>query len=194
VNIATQLSSVKIPIVLIKEFAYCPRIAFYKYFTVWEPPTESMKFPQYTKLHLARILRSYAIEGDIYMEHPVRSKSLGVYGKVDAVVIDNNKLYIVEVKLDTSKSRLKKRGFHHLLQLTAYTIAAEETFHMPTEKSFIVVLARGEVLEVKIGPNIRKMLTNIVKEMKKYIEQQTLPPKTPIKSRCNSCFYRKACM
>jgi len=190
---ATQSSSVEVPIVLIKEYAYCPRIAFYKYFTLWEPPTESMKSPRYTKLHLARLLRSYGLEGDIYMEHPVRSRSLGVYGKVDAVVVDNNKLYVVEVKLDTSKSRLKKRGFHHLLQLAAYTIAAEETFHRPAEKSFIVALLRDEVLEVKIGPNIRRTLTNIVKEMKRYIEQQALPPKTPIKSRCSSCFYRKAC-
>jgi len=193
VNIATRLSSVEMPIVLVKEFAYCPRIAFYKYFTVWEPPTESMKFPQYTKLHLARILRSYAIEGDIYMEYPVKSKSLGIYGKIDAIIINGNKLYVVEVKLDTSKTRLRKKSFHHLLQLAAYTIAIEETFRKPVDKSLIAVLSRDEIIETRIGPTTRKTLINMVKEMKKYINQQQLPPKTPIKTRCNHCFYKKIC-
>ena len=192
-NIATQLSSVEIPIVLVKEFAYCPRIAFYKYFTVWEPPTESMKFPQYTKLYLARLLKSYGLEGDIYMEHPVRSKSLGVYGKVDAVVVDNNKLYVVEVKLDTSKSRLKKRGFHHLLQLAAYTIAAEETFHKPVSKSLIAVLSKEEVIETSMSPNIRRTLINVANEMRRYLEQEKLPQKTSLRTRCSHCFYRKVC-
>ncbi|ADM27736.1 CRISPR-associated protein Cas4 [Ignisphaera aggregans DSM 17230] len=189
-----ELSSIEIPIVLIKEYVYCPRIAFYKYFMYWEPPTESMKFARYSKIDILKIVRGYGIDGDIYMEYPVKSRSLGIYGKIDIVIDNGKRVSIAEIKLETSRARLWRKSYHHLIQLTAYTIATEETFHKPIDRTFIVTQIGGEIIEINISPNLRRTTINIVEEFKKYIQQQKPPPKTPMKTRCNHCFYRKICV
>ena len=183
----------EIPIILIKEFVYCPRIAYFKYYSVWEPPTESMKFPRYTKTWLARLLRSYGVEGEIIMEHPVKSRKLGIHGRVDAVVVNGRKAHVVEVKLSTSKKRLQRKARHHLMQLMAYVVATEETLRKTIDKAYIAILEREELIEITPRPTLRQELVRIVNEFRTYIEQQRLPPKTPAKARCKNCFYRKAC-
>jgi CRISPR-associated exonuclease Cas4 len=190
---ATRSSSPMIPIILVKEYAYCPRIAYFKYFTVWEPPTDSMNYAKLVKANLQRLLQSHGIEGTLYTEYPVRSKSLGIYGRVDAVVVADKRVHVVEVKLDTSKSRMKRKAFHHLVQLAAYAIAAEETFHKPLGRAMIAVLSRNKIIEVPVTPRLRKTVVSIVNELRRYIIEQKLPPRTPRRQRCNSCFYRKFC-
>ncbi|MET1101040.1 MAG: CRISPR-associated protein Cas4 [Pyrodictiaceae archaeon] len=190
---AIQSSRIEIPIILVKEYAYCPRIAYYKYFTIWEPPTESMKSPRYTKTWLAKLLRSHGIKGEILTEYPVRSRRLGIYGRVDAVVVSDKELYVVEAKLDSSRAKLRRKAFHHLIQLTAYAMAAEETFHKSIRKSLIIVLSRNDIVEVTITPSLRRTLLNIVNEFKRYVAEQELPPRTVKRSRCRYCFYRKIC-
>jgi len=190
----TQSSRPFIPVVLLKEFVYCPRIAFYKYFSVWEPPTESMRAAKgYSKLDLLKLLRSYGVEGDVYAEHPVCSKLLGVCGRADAVVDCGQRLAVVEVKLDTSKSRLRGKAFHHMVQLVAYVIAAEETLRKPVRRAFIAVPSRWELIEVSITPALRQIAARLAEELRRYIEEEKPPPKTPVKSRCMHCFYREVC-
>jgi len=191
---ATQSYRPLIPAVLLKEFAYCPRIAFYKYFSVWEPPTESMRAAKgYSKLDLLRLLRSYEVEGDVYAEYPVCSKLLGVCGRADAIVDCGRWLAVVEVKLDTSKSRLRGKAFHHLIQLTAYVIASEETLRKPVGRAFIAVPSRWELIEVSITPALRQTVARLAEELRRYIEEEKPSPKTPVKSRCMHCFYRGVC-
>ncbi|MEM4862842.1 MAG: CRISPR-associated protein Cas4 [Candidatus Nezhaarchaeales archaeon] len=188
----TPSCSVEVPIVLVKEYAYCPRIAFYKYFTLHEPPTKSMEYLRYTKLYLAKVLRGHGVEGEIFMERLVRSESLGVYGRVDAVVDEGRRVHVVEVKLCTSKAKLR-RSLHLLLQLTAYVVACEETFKKPIGKAMVVVLSTGRVVEVGVTPRLRRMVVDTIKELKRYVEEEKLPPRTPGRAKCYHCFYNKFC-
>lgn len=189
----TQSCSVEIPIVLVKEYAYCPRMAFYKYFTMWEVPTKSMTYPSYTKLYLVSLLRGHGVKGDVQMECLVRAKSLGIHGKVDAVVVNEGRVYVIEVKLCTSKAKLKEKAFHHLVQVIAYAIACEETFKKPVEKAMIVVLSTERVIELGIKPRFRKLVIDMINEFRRYIEEERLPPRTSRKTKCYNCFYSKFC-
>lgn len=192
-NAITRSYNVEVPIALVKEYAYCPRVAFYMYFTMHEPPTKSMEYPSYTKLYLARVLRRHGVEGDIYMECPVRSSSLGVYGKIDAVVMDEGRVSVVEVKLSTSRAKLREKAFHYLIQLTTYAIACEETFKRSVREAMIVVLSTDAVVKVDVTPRLRKVAIDTINEFKEHIREERLPPRTPKRARCHHCFYSKLC-
>jgi hypothetical protein len=72
-----------IPITLVKEYAYCPRQAYFKALTMWEPPTESMKYAKGINNieKLKEILRSNGFNGELITEVPVKSRKLGIVGK-----------------------------------------------------------------------------------------------------------------
>jgi len=78
-----------IPIILVKEYAYCPRQAYLKALTMWEPPTESMRYAKdkASTEKLQEILRSSGFDGELITEVPVKSRKLGIVGRVDAVLI-----------------------------------------------------------------------------------------------------------
>ena len=182
-----------LPITLLKEFVWCPRIAYLKYYTLPEPATESMLFPNYSRVELLSILRNAGIEGDIVMELPVESKSLRLSGRIDAVAIAPSEATPIEIKLYTSRKSIYSKSRHHLVQIAAYSIALEETLRKPVYKAVVVSLTNRRVFTIAITPRLRENVRRLAIELHKYIENEILPPPTPTKTRCTPCFYRKIC-
>ncbi len=183
-----------IPITLVKEYAYCPRIFYYKYFMLNEPLTESMKYPKYTYQEIVALIRSHKIDGEVIMEYPVKSKKLGIIGKIDTIIIHDNRTFsIIEVKTQASKKKLETTHKHIKTQIIAYTIAAEETLHKRINKTYILSLENKKLIEIKIKPWERTELENLTKEIRKILKNQKPPQKTPNKNKCKTCFYKKYC-
>ncbi len=183
-----------IPIVLVKEYAYCPRIFYYKYYMYMEPPTESMRYPCYTYQTLYSIIREYGLEGDLYLEYPVYSRLLGVSGRVDAVVLHDDGTYsLIEVKYSVSKRRLETSHRHLKIQLIAYMIACEETLGLRTRSAYMLSLDNSRLLEVRIRPWEIVETIDLVENMWKIITDQRIPDRTSDKWKCRACHYRKIC-
>lgn len=89
-----------LPVTILKEYAYCPRIAYYKLYSVSEPPTESMIYGKIvaSKDRLKEILEKAGLKGDVLLDVKVSSRRLGVTGIVDAVIINGTRAKIIEVK------------------------------------------------------------------------------------------------
>lgn len=75
-----------IPISMIKEYTYCPRQAYLKIMIMKEPPTESMKYAKQTQNAetITKTIKELGIQGEVKLEVPVKSTSLGIIGRVDA--------------------------------------------------------------------------------------------------------------
>ncbi len=167
-------------------------------FSVYEPPTESMQYSKNLTLkynEIVEIVNQNLGSGySVFVEVFVKSKKIGVVGKVDAVAINSLEAVPIEVKLNTSPEKLKKIALHHLAQCIAYCIAVEETFKKQVNRFLLVSLEPRAVYEIKVGVALREFIYRISKEIDKMIAEEKMPTQTPSKRKCAACFYRKICI
>jgi CRISPR-associated exonuclease Cas4 len=185
-----------IPVTLVKEYAYCPRQAYFKALNMWEPPTESMKYAKGINNieKLKEILRSNGFNGELITEVPVKSRKLGIVGKVDAVLVKGKHVSVVESKITAvSRRGLYTRYNHILIQAIAYAMAVEETMNTTVDEVIITNPEQGKIITIKVTPNLRTQATRLITELKKHLEEQTIPPKTTNKAKCKACYYSKNC-
>jgi CRISPR-associated exonuclease Cas4 len=185
-----------IPIILVKEYAYCPRQAYLKALTMWEPPTESMRYAKdkANTEKLQEILRSSGFDGELITEVPVKSRKLGIVGRVDAVLIKRGHAFIVESKISTvSRRGLFTRYNHVLIQAAAYALAVEETMKVTVDGVIIVNPEQGKAIIIKVTPNLRTQVVKLIMELRRHLEEQRMPSKTTNKAKCKACYYSKNC-
>ena len=180
-----------LPVTLLREYAWCPRAAFYKMHGLWEPTTWSMKRGSYDAALLQDILRAHGLEGKLLLEHTLESRSLGLRGRVDALLLTEEEVAPVEAKRRTG--RRGSRYQHHRLQAVAYCIAAEETLERPCRKALIVDVERGKVRIFKVTPAVRRLVHEAAEQLWSIARGEALPEATPRRQRCSACCYRGIC-
>jgi len=177
-----------LPIVLLKEYAYCPRFAYFALFLNRNYVTESMHYALEAKASLENLLRDYERAGwRVYREVKVFCKRLKIQGKCDAVLVKDQKLAVVEAKTLTelSKRNLFGRKRHVLAQLVAYGIAAEDTFMRPL--SSLIAVGVSRVVEVKVTPALRMYVEQLARRLwKLYLEEEI-----PLATKSGKCYYCK---
>lgn len=182
---------------MIKEYVYCPRIAYFKMFTVSEPPTESMIYAKESKPSPQSIRDAVKHMVDdsccIEVERYVYSNRIGVHGYVDAVALCAKEAVPIEVKLRSSPRAVKRFALHHVAQIAAYAIATEETFGKPVYRAIVLSLEPRSAFEVRVSPNIRELVYRAVKELQRMVLDERVPRPTSSRARCGVCFYRGVC-
>lgn len=178
-----------LPISLLKEYVYCPRAAYLEFFTNITYLTESMKEGKNITIDYIQRLTK---ERHIQIQPLVKSKTLKLYGFADVIQKQRNYIIVYEIKRisDITKKSLYKHHKHFLIQLIAYTIAAEETFKKTAKEAYII--AKDKLIKVKMTPTLRKITYDYSKLLHQMItkEQEPTPRKT---SKCNYCKMRKLC-
>lgn len=192
-GLATQ--SYSVCVTLLKEYAYCPLIAYHKIFSIMEPPTESMRYAK-EKLDRGVVefkLKAAGVDGSFLWNVPVKSKSLGVRGVADLVVVKGLRAWVVEVKLETSRRKLWARFRHHLVQALAYAVAVEETLKVVVEEIILVPLERGGIVRVRVTPHLRSYVARLAAELRAMVEGGAEPRGAVEKGKCRSCYYKRLC-
>ncbi|WP_143522203.1 CRISPR-associated protein Cas4 [Pyrodictium delaneyi] len=187
-----------LPITLVKEYYWCPMIAYHKLLLWSERPTQSMQSGGLTgeqRAELVERLEEARIEvQELLWEQPVQSRRLGLVGRVDLVAVTPREtLVVVEAKLSVSRRSLYSRAQHILAQLAAYTIAAEETLAMPSEKTLVYATEAARLIEVRITPRHRRLVEEAARELWRILETGITPWTRPRRSRCRACSYRGVC-
>jgi len=185
------------PITLVKEFVYCPRIAYYKIFSLREPATESMRYAKSVAPSRAQIVETVkkfvSEEFTLVLEAAVESKTLGFWGMVDAVALTDSEALPIEIKLVSSPEKIKRFALHHLAQIVAYAIAVEETYRKPASRALVISLEPPVAFEVRIGPGLRGYIYRIAREFWDMVKNEKIPRATASRRRCGACFYKKFC-
>lgn len=187
-----------LPITLVKEYYWCPMIAYHKLLLWSERPTQSMQSGGLTggqRAELVEKLEEARIEAqELLWEQPVKSLRLGLAGRVDLIAVTPGEtLVVVEAKLNASRRSLHSRAQHILAQLAAYTIAAEETLAMPSEKTLVYATETARLIEVRITPRHRRLVEEAARELWRILETGIPPWIRPRRSRCRTCSYRGIC-
>jgi len=182
---------------MIRDYIFCPVIFYYKYVrNIWEPETFLMKegkekYEEYRDKGKYRVtvLGQRKVKPDkILYSQEVYSRSLNIYGIVDAIYWIGNKAYIVEIK----DSGLKKPPPDHIYQAVAYALMAEETFNTTVYKIQIYYRISDTWIERRVTAGLRRYVKKIVHEIKRILDGKYIPEPKKIKA-CKSCWYRGIC-
>lgn len=184
-------------ITLLKQYTFCPRIAYYLTCTPdIRPRTYKMlagevAHEQERERAARRTLFAYQIkedEGERHFDVRLTSIALGLTGIVDEVVIMRDQALVVDYKL------ADKVGKNHQLQLTAYALLAEETFNLPVERGYVYLLKTKRFESVAIDATFRNSVLETIKAVQ-YIQQyEYMPPPVKLQSKCEICEFRRFCI
>ncbi|MEM2211366.1 MAG: CRISPR-associated protein Cas4 [Nitrososphaerales archaeon] len=184
-----------IPIFLIKQYHFCPRIVYFsEVLGVRERITELMREGE--ELHKDEEERDKRRKtllgkrlGPIGISQLcLKSMRLNLQGKVDVIQI-GEEVVIVERKASKALRRVPK---NHLYQIAAYSLLVEDVLGKNVKKALIHYLKSDKVVIVEITDDIKKHVLWTLNQIKKIIEYEYLPP---YKERvaCKTCGYRWVC-
>ncbi len=179
-----------LPITLLKEFVYCPRLAYLELFTGYSYVTDSMERGR-------EVTVDYAMGAARGLRRPrvqqyVRSRSLRLYGVADLVGEVEGGLAVYEFKplSQVSRRSLWGRHRHFLVQAVAYAMAAEETLRRPAAAVYIV--GAGGAVMVRPTPSLREVVRGYSKRLHEMVERE-LEPEPVRTQKCGYCRMRRVC-
>ena len=179
----------------LKQWAYCPRIPFYHHVLPVRPaPTYKMSRGKDVQaaveaLERRRGFRAYGMgEGERRFGLWLHSDRLGVSGKLDLLILTADACYPVDFK-DTAGGPRR----NHRLQVTAYALLAEEAFERPAPDGFICLVPEKRVVALALTEADRDEVRQALADMRRMVEQEALPPPTPVRARCTACEFQNYC-
>ncbi|MGH7390132.1 MAG: CRISPR-associated protein Cas4 [Candidatus Rokuibacteriota bacterium] len=179
----------------LKQWAYCPRIPFYRH-VLPVRPASTYKMRRGKDVQVAvealerrRGFRAYGMrDGERRFGLWLHSERLGLSGKLDLLVVTTEACYPVDFK-DTEGGPRR----NHRLQLAAYALLAEEAFERPAPDGFIYLVPEKRVVALALTEADRDEVRQAVGDMRRMVEREELPPPTPVRARCTVCEFRNYC-
>ncbi|QOJ78817.1 CRISPR-associated protein Cas4 [Infirmifilum lucidum] len=177
-----------LPVVLLKEYAYCPRYAYFQFRVGGEYATPSMLVASELGAPDFEVPDGWEAYRSVY----VKSRALGLHGFADAVLKRGGLVRVVEAKALTRVTRrsLFGRARHVLVQAVAYALLAEETLKA-TADAVIVLGSEGRV-EVRVTPALRSYVVSLASSMRRSLASPEPPPRVQ-SWKCGYCYYRRLC-
>jgi CRISPR-associated exonuclease Cas4 len=183
-----------ITITLIKQHAYCARIAYYETCTPDVRP-RTYKMDAGEAAHererqraARRSLAAYQIpEGERRFEVRMRSESLQLVGKVDEIILAPDRVIVVDYKLTSWV------WDNHELQITAYAMLAEETFGLPAPLGYIYLLKRRKFHPIPVTDELRQAVLATIQSLNRIRFDEYMPPPAAKRNKCIACEFRRFC-
>ena len=189
----------------LKQYAYCPRIPFYRYcLPRIRPVTYGMcegilSHVEEQAREERRSLRAYGLmDGERVFDLVLRSERLGLVGKLDLAIRreaghdgrheDQGEGIVVDYKLTRGKA-----GAHYRLQLAAYALLLEEAWGLPVKRAFLYHIPLRQAEEVAISPALRRQVPRVVAAVRAAALVERMPPPPTKRARCVSCEFRRFC-
>lgn len=181
----------------LKQYDYCPRIPFYRYcLPRIRPVTYGMKEGIQSHSEAAareerRSLRSYGLtDGERIFDVLLRSETLGFVARLDLVIRrdDIPEAIVVDYKLSRGPA-----GSHFRLQLAAYALMIEESWHIPVHRGFVYHIPQRQAEEISITTSLRRKVLRVRTAIHAFILNETIPPPTTKRAKCVSCEFRRFC-
>jgi CRISPR-associated exonuclease Cas4 len=181
-------------ITLIKQYTYCPRIAYFETCTPDVRPL-TYKMEAGAKAHeherkraSRRTLFAYQVpEGTRHFDVRLRSETLGLVGVVDEVVVTPDQAIVVDYKM------ADRSGENHQMQLAAYAMLASEKFSLPIYAGYVYLLNTKRFEKVAINEVIRNSVLEAISAINKIRFHEYMPPPTPQRNKCATCEFRRFC-
>ena len=193
---ATRSSESSIPISLLRQYCFCPRIPYFQevmQLRATEKPWMKQGLDHHQRqamLSKRRNLSRFAIEDDATLLHDVyiRSLAMGCHGIADMVLETESSIYLIDFKISGNRP---VKG--HVLQVAAYAIAAEEQFQKSATNAFILYGNRGKTFEVRLTAQLRSQVTSTFSRISTLFKGAYMPDSSASSEQCGQCEYLNFC-
>ena len=187
--------SYSLPIHLLRQYCFCPRIPYFQELLKLNPPR-----PQWVKqgeaLHNKqaqvfkhRTLKRFGLENaEQRFEVFVQSESLQLHGIVDSLLISESHCYPIEIKLSGNKPT---KG--QIIQLAAYAIVVRQQFELVCDKGFVLLGEKGKTYPVEVDSDMEKQVLKIRDRIFNDLEKSYTPDSSATPAQCTQCEYLNYC-
>ena len=179
----------------IKQYAYCPRVVFYQYSmpvekkATWKMEQGKIEEAEIDRLEKRRKLSGYRlVEGERRFHFRLSSERLGLSGKLDLLIDSPEGLFPVDFKWTTGRPHR-----NHIFKLCAYALLLEDYFLQPVTKGFVYLIPASDAVAFNLTPDLKEQTGKMLEEIRRMIENEEMPPPTPVRNRCTDCEYRNFC-
>jgi CRISPR-associated exonuclease Cas4 len=185
----------------LKQYAYCPRIPFYRYcLPRIRPITYSMregirKHEEEAAREERRTLRAYGLmSGERVFDLVLRSDALGMVGRLDLAIrregpdIADPEAIVVDYKLTREPAR-----DHYRLQLAAYALLIEEAWGLPVRRGFLYHIPLRHAEEIPLSPFLRRRVRQASTAIRHIVRAEDIPAPPTNRARCVTCEFRRFC-
>ncbi len=188
---STQL----IPVTDLKQWAYCPRIVYYR---ITMPgagrPTYKMQEARLAQemiesLEMRRTLHQYGLQDarrrfGLWLTAP----HLGLSGRIDLLLETPAAAAVIDFKLTSAEP-----AFNHRLQLAGYALLAEEALALPVTHGFLYRIPDGKVFPIPLPDSLRAAARHAITAIRDLAATRWCPNPTPVRNRCQECEYANYC-
>ena len=193
-SIGRKPLSSSIPVNLIRQWCYCPRVVYYMELTNvnFHRPDwvkQGVKFHKIEKkLWNRRNLSRFKLEkGNIHHNLVLNNSEIGLHGIVDMAIETSEAVYAVEFKLTANN---KKRGDQ--LQLIAYAMLLKKHFKKPSPVGFLI--GKGKIFHtIEIEKNKCDEVMKIACKIKDMLGLGMKPNSSATAAQCYNCEYINFC-
>lgn len=187
--------SCSLPVHLIRQHCFCPRIPYYRELLGFVPPRpewvargEALHDRQ-KRLFRRRTLARFNLQNAEHLfDVPLCSEELGLHGIADGVLLTEERAYPVEVKLSGDKPTAGQ-----ILQLTAYAMLCERRFGRKCDAGFILFEQKGKVRPVAAGEKNREKVVQIRDKIRANFLEARLPHSSANAAQCTQCEHLNHC-
>ncbi|MBC6415655.1 MAG: CRISPR-associated protein Cas4 [Bdellovibrionales bacterium] len=184
-----------IPVHLIRQWCYCPRVVYYmelNYISINQPSwvQQGEDFHEKERLLWKRrnLSRFNLDDGKVYQNLFLKSEKLSFHGIVDMAIESSDAVYAVEFKLSNKIAKRKD-----WLQLTAYAMLLEEKFSKTSPFGFLTGKGQHVLHKIKIDKQKRQEVLRIVNAIKSMLEKGIKPDSSATAVQCCICEYINFC-
>jgi CRISPR-associated exonuclease Cas4 len=185
-----------IPINLIRQYKFCPRIVYYSLLTNIKPiyPRQVSLGQDYHKLQenlsKNRKFKKLNIEyQEVILDKYIENEDLNICGKVDLALINKSNIIPIEFKLSSNK----KPNYSHILQLVGYGLLLEKKYQRDFKQAIISYSNNMKFFNITITQEIKKDFFIILKNIEEILKNQNLPNSSANEKQCLQCEYLNFC-
>jgi CRISPR-associated exonuclease Cas4 len=179
----------------LKQWAYCPRVIYYRYcLPLLCPETVKMEVSheaheQERKKEQRRSLLPYGLQdGQRHFDVRLISEEWKLSGLVDLVVEREDEVIPVDYKNST-----REPGAHFRLQLAAYGLLCEEKWDKPARRGFLYMIPLRKSEEVALGSGLRRRTQQAIDAIRRIVDTEAMPARSSGRARCVNCEFRRFC-
>ena len=184
-----------IPINLIRQYKFCPRIVYYNLLTNIKPiyPRQVNLGSDYHELQeemlKSRKFKKFHIDfEEIISDKYFENENFNICGKVDLAFICKDEIIPCEFK-DIEK----KPSYSHVLQLVGYGIILQKEYDKKFEKAYIIYGNNIKFHKIEITKRHIKDFFDVIKNIEKILKNDILPNSSANESQCLQCEYLNFC-
>jgi len=171
----------------IVQYLFCPRKVYFLKVHGVRITRPKMEYGRELHSKVKRVLKR--LEGEVQENVYLESMKYGIRGCIDAVLKKGDDYIPIDVKY----SKFKDVFYRWKMQLVAYAVLIEENYNCRVKQGLIYLIQDRKWIEVKIFPEDKKRLKDIIVKVEKLIEDGSYPPAAKSK-KCNYCEVAKFCV